>query len=289
VGFSACTALKEASQRPPPTLEGGAGAGASSAEGGDGGPRTSSAGGEGGSIAGGNALTGQAGMTGGSHDGPEPDPPCSEAKPTTGTTYYACDCGAGADPDCTPGAEDATGTDPASPLRSLESLRQYFPLLEDGGAVALCRGGSFAVENDAPWMSPSCGETGCSIRDYTPPWARGDEPKPKIDAAGHDGLSLIASNYQIQILNLALSGGKTGVRIGRSDSVLLCGLSLGWFDVGVRLESEFDLQTSSGIRLSESSYSNIAGPAISSAGLTCDACSIVDNHFDSTGRDPEAG
>ena len=142
---------------------------------------------------------------------------------STGSVYYVCDCQSGAAPGCQPGSDANAGTDPSAPWKTLgktfiagviadvnDKGLSTFLTMKAGSTVALCRGGSWAnvvgmyeygsgavrnlqceartwsplAANADPSLGASNPAAGtCDLRDYSPPWAKGAEPKPKIQLA----------------------------------------------------------------------------------------------------------
>ena len=169
----------------------------------------------------------------------------SEPLRTTGTVYYFCECGTGADPECVPGDDSASGTRPSSPRRSLAHAASLFNEMDAGDTIALCRGGAWdiAVGIGAEPANPRCtaGNT-CDFRDYAPPWASAPGNRPRInngtehvfaiwnDKAAYEGLRFwnldlrptggeasgfcFSQSYQhIDLCNLTIRGGFVGVNV----------------------------------------------------------------------------
>ncbi len=128
----------------------------------------------------------------------------------TGTTYYFCDCQAGADADCVAGDDANAGTSPGAPRRTWAAAVARFNGMAAGGTVAFCRGGRWTgsgqtLANAA--CSPGAA-TSCILRDYVPPWASGDEDRPTFAFTGtNDGVRVeganVAATDGFRLLNLA--------------------------------------------------------------------------------------
>lgn len=112
--------------------------------------------------------------------GAEPEP--------TANVVYACDCQQGADGDCKAGDDANPGTK-ALPLRTWSKVADAWRALPAGGTVALCKGGSLLGSHQwiDRWVNRACTpNTPCTMRDYTAPWASGDESKPIVLSTGSD-------------------------------------------------------------------------------------------------------
>lgn len=96
------------------------------------------------------------------------------------TTYYVCECDAEADGNCVNGNNANDGMSPATPWLTFETARSQFSSLAAGDAILFCQGGAFAASTASDrWVNGNCtAATPCTVADYTPPWASGDEARP---------------------------------------------------------------------------------------------------------------
>lgn len=103
---------------------------------------------------------------------------------TTGTVFYYCDCGAGADSACVPGNDANDGLSPERPRRT--NPQEKFKSILAGQTVALCRGGAFGFV-DTYTNNGNCNSATdtCDLRDYTPPahpeWSTDQNRRPIIN------------------------------------------------------------------------------------------------------------
>src|SRR5687768_401338 len=67
------------------------------------------------------------------------------AAPARAAERFVCDCGAGADPQCVPGSDGATGTSPDAPWQSYDRAQDAWSGLAAGDSLRFCRGGVFPV------------------------------------------------------------------------------------------------------------------------------------------------
>ena len=102
-----------------------------------------------------------------------------QAAPTA-TTYYVCDCQPGADGDCVAGNDAHSGTSLAAPWQTYEKARTQFSIMSGGDEIRFCQGGTFDLASgSARWVNSNCSITfQCTVGDYAPPWASGDEGRP---------------------------------------------------------------------------------------------------------------
>ncbi|MDC0358774.1 hypothetical protein OAO01_08160 [Oligoflexia bacterium] len=182
---------------------------------------------------------------------PLPIPPTPTATPTPTPTpsipipetpdYFVCNCGTGADSDCVAGSDSNSGT-LTSPFQTFEKARTQFNLLQAGETIGLCSGGVFEVTSGTRLVNENCqADKRCTIRDYTPTWASGDEGKPIINSPSTSVFSLEdggAPNHEegYIIANLELHGGGSGNGVfiyNDIDDVLLYGLVIDSFHIGV--------------------------------------------------------
>ena len=217
--------------------------------------------------------------------------------PNAGTIYYACDCGTGADTDCVAGDDGNAGTSPDAPWQTWEYARTQFANLEPGDSIAFCRGGGFDNDGTAGtrWVNGQClADNPCVVRDYEPPWASGDEARPRINAlAGQHGFALEDggnSNHEegYTFLNLDLrgSGDGNGFFIYNDiDDVLICNVAIDGFSIGVHAAGSNPADAGSDARnerinVLNSSITNNPGQGWLGA---CNGCGVDYTYFDNNG------
>jgi hypothetical protein len=141
----------------------------------------------------------------------------------TGTTYYFCDCQAGADANCAAGNDANPGTSPAVPKRTWPAAVAAFNGLSAGGTVALCKGGRWTATSDQTLNNAACApdpscplgtrtglsctpSTTCDLRDYQAPW--GGTSKPVISGGSTlwTGGSSVSAADGFRVLNLKFVG-----------------------------------------------------------------------------------
>lgn len=174
---------------------------------------------------------------------------CAEEPfPATGTRYYVCDCASGADADCVAGADSNNGTSPSTPKRSWDTVKSLWRSLPAGGTVGLCKGGKWAVNDSAwtgAWLNTACTPgSPCTLRDYTPPWASGNEDRPHLSASGNVApISLTSDTASdgYRFLNLLLrnttsTGAGTGFGAwGNVNDIEVCNTVIDSFSFGAYL------------------------------------------------------
>lgn len=146
----------------------------------------------------------------------------------TGTTYYFCDCGAGADADCHAGSDLADGLTPITPKPG-SGIQARYNSMPAGDTVALCRGGSFASPYGTGYgariYNPNCTVSStCDLRDYTPPahpeWAADQTKRPILRSSGY-GLfwsdePQARPNGGYRAFNLQITGSGFGIGWGQN-------------------------------------------------------------------------
>lgn len=169
----------------------------------------------------------------------------SQAAPTA-TTYYVCDCQPGADGDCAAGNDANAGTDPAAPWQTYEKARTFYnSSIAAGDEILFCQGGAHDISSnpDNIWSATSCtaGQP-CTIADYTPPWASGDESRPILqrsnDGHGFDLLNdsgHIFQNLDIRCTGCAGGGGWAFFIVEDADDILIDNVRMDGFTIGVHL------------------------------------------------------
>lgn len=101
--------------------------------------------------------------------------------PVLAVDYHACDCAAGAAPQCVPGDDTASGSSPEAPWRSYEHARSAWQALQPGDAIRFCRGGVQPIAAGTQWVNGNCTAAApCRIGAYQPPWSADAQPRPRI-------------------------------------------------------------------------------------------------------------
>lgn len=225
---------------------------------------------------------------------PRSHPTCAaEPLRTQGRVHYVCDCATGAAHGCVPGSDGNDGLAPASPLRSYAKAAEAFASLAAGDTIAFCRGGRWNLTTGAGWANSNCRkDSTCDVRDYAPPWAKGDQPPPSLWIDGGDtGTTLMTFIHPprhfegYRVLNLDLHGGKTDVALfffNQTTDVDLCNLASDGFGISVQIAGGDSpaLGVSSRIVLRDSRITNNANIAYLAV---CDDCAVEDNVFDDNG------
>ncbi|MCA9932622.1 MAG: right-handed parallel beta-helix repeat-containing protein [Ardenticatenaceae bacterium] len=133
------------------------------------------------------------------------------------TTYYVCDCQPGADGDCVAGSDANTGTSPSAPWQTYDKARTVFnSTIQAGDEIRFCDGGFFDLGGgNAMWFTQACTAVQpCTVANYTPPWASGNEGLPilsrPIDDHAFDlsnpGDALSSGGFIFQNLDLRCPG-----------------------------------------------------------------------------------
>jgi parallel beta-helix repeat protein len=213
-----------------------------------------------------------------------------------GTTYYACDCGVGADTACAHGSDTATGTSPDSAWQTLSKARQFFTSqMKPGDTIELCRGGSFTADGGA-WVNDSCrANAPCTVTDYLPSWGAPNEARAiVVTPAGGKAFSFANSGnarheegYVISNLDVRGTNG-TGIgffAFNDISDVLLDNLEISGLSVGVLVQgSNAPGPGSDGrnrrITLQNSRIHDNSGQGFEGS---CDGCAVVNNNFDNNG------
>jgi hypothetical protein len=194
---------------------------------------------------------------------PAPAPPAggwgakcaAEPMRTTGTTYYACDCQSGADGNCVVGNDANAGTSASAPVRTWSKVRDLWTSMKAGDTVALCKGGRFNGDTVQGWgwANYSCGTsstTTCIMRDFTAPWASGDEGRPTVQVTGGNSGIMVGGGPTLvdgyRILNIAfvnqtyytspgsVGGNSVGFSLGNNASdIEICNSVFDGFNIGV--------------------------------------------------------
>ena len=214
---------------------------------------------------------------------------------TAGTTYFACDCGPGANAACIAGNDDATGTSPATPWKTIEKARLAFAGLSAGDTIALCRGGAFTLIGH-DWENPRCtAENPCTVTDYAPDWETSctDRAIVTCPAAGtafsftDSGNADHEEGYVISNLDVrGTDGTGTGFFFFNDiDDVILSNLIISRFDIGVLIQGSNLPNPGSNARNERITLKNSQILDNASQGFegSCDDCVIQNNIFENNG------
>src|SRR3569832_1380136 len=79
------------------------------------------------------------------------------------TTYDVCDCGKGADKDCTAGSDSNAGTSPDQAWRTFGKAQAQFGALQAGDRIEFCKGGVFDVKGVSRWVNGNCKAVFCCV------------------------------------------------------------------------------------------------------------------------------
>lgn len=165
--------------------------------------------------------------------------------------YYVCDCDVDADADCVPGDDTNPGTDPSAPWQTFEKARIEFASLSGGDAIRFCQGGSFDLAAyNGGWNNYNCSAASpCTVTNYQPPWASGDEALPLLRKTadgwginlGNGGYAVQESGYIFENLYLScpvcdLDTNANGIFVYNDiDDVTIRNVTIDNFTVGVQL------------------------------------------------------
>ncbi|MFQ5857204.1 MAG: cellulase family glycosylhydrolase [Anaerolineae bacterium] len=179
------------------------------------------------------------------HQGTAPDIGAYESP----QDYFVCDCSTGADPDCVPGDDANDGTTTTTPWRTYEKARSEFGNLSAGGSIRFCQGGTFDLTSAGDrWVNYNCTAANpCTVSDYTPLWASGDEGRPLLrKTAGHAfrlgeyGDAVHDEGYVFENFDLTCTACETDNGYGfflhsDVDDVVIDNVWIDGFDIGVYL------------------------------------------------------
>jgi len=187
------------------------------------------------------------GGTGGSTPAPPPPAGCPDDPAPGITTYYVCDCGKGADRDCTAGSDSNAGTSPDQAWRTFGKAQAQFGALQAGARIEFCKGGVLDVKGVSRWVNGNCkADNRCVVASYAPPWASGDAARPVINSpAGQHGVAFDdpanADHEEGYVFaGLELVGAGTDADNGffvynDVDDVLICDMYIHNFGIGIQL------------------------------------------------------
>lgn len=166
-----------------------------------------------------------------------------------GTTYYYCDCGTGAQPECVAGDDANPGTSPLAPRRTIaNAVARFRNSLAVNDTVALCQGGAFNAAGNLSIGGTRCGSSGpCNdLREYASPVFTATA-KPVINSvAGATSLfSFQHGEGGVRLLNLRLQGDNGTIGnanrgfffYNNAHDITACNVDLDGFDLAVYNES----------------------------------------------------
>ncbi len=192
-----------------------------------------------------------------------PPPPASQAtcanEPlrATGTTYYVCDCQAGAAPGCVAGNDANAGTSKSAPWQSWAKAMAKFKTMNGGDTIAMCKGGAWnGVAGTNPTMAgngyssnvtilnANCSASStCDWRDYDPSPAFSATAKPlvrpadNVDVFAFGRSRFTSTGYTappikgFRIFNLDLAANGSGLSsavfvYGKTEDLEVCNLTI---------------------------------------------------------------
>jgi hypothetical protein len=193
---------------------------------------------------------------------PPPPPPslaacANEPLRTTGTTYYVCDCQAGASPGCVAGNDANPGTSKSAPWQSWAKAMAKFKTMNGGDTIAMCRGGAWTqvagtcasmagngYSSSVTILNPNCTAAAtCDWRDYDPAPVFTSTAKPVVRPA--DNVEIFAfgrsrfnatgytatpiKGFRILNLDLAAYGNGTSKAVfvyGKTEDLEVCGVTM---------------------------------------------------------------
>ncbi len=214
----------------------------------------------------------------------------------TGTVYYACDCGSGADASCTPGDDTKDGKTPGTAWRTYQKLQGQFANLNPGDTIAFCRGGVFAGNATNVWVNSKCkASSPCTVRDYTPSGAPANVALPKLSGAeinlNDPGNAEHEEGYQF--LNLDLDGGagysvEFGILAGNDiKDVLFCDMTVTGYQNGMYVGTSKPATSGSGSDTLNARITLRGSQILNNSNLgylgACDGCVVEYNLFDHNG------
>lgn len=197
---------------------------------------------------------------------------------------YVCDCQAGADPACVPGADTNPGTAQA-PLQTFTAAMSRFNQLTSGQAVALCRGGAWQTADNRVRRTACSADDRCVLGDYTAPWGDGGEAAPALTLSNPTG-NLISMDSGsgvtvegLEVRNLTLRGpGIEGVGIfvyREINHVKLSCMDLSGFDIAINIHAwGTDVVLEDAVVHDNGGHGWLGG---------CNACGIRRARFDNNG------
>jgi len=249
--------------------------------------------GTGGSRVASGGATASGGKTGtsGSGGAAAPAPMGCPDDPAAGVTiYYACDCGAGADKNCTAGKDSNDGKSPSTPWQTFEKARSQFASLKAGDRIEFCQGGSFTEGSSNSFVNKNCkAGNRCVVTSYQAPWASGDEGRPVIHVpSGANGIDFTDANeaheegYVFAGIELAGGGMNWGFFFYNDISdVLVCNVAVHDFEIGLHTAGGNTVTThNERITIRNSTITNNNGQGF----LGCDnGLDIESNHFENNG------
>jgi hypothetical protein len=157
---------------------------------------------------------------------------------------HVCDCANGADLDCVPGADAASGS-ASEPWQSVARARAAFSTLAPGEAIRFCRGGAWDDADSAAWVNDACTAAApCRVEAYSASWASGDESRPRLTrSAAGDAFSLAnpgsarpQAGYRFADLHLIGNGVGQGFFLFNDiDDVTIERVRIENFEIGVQV------------------------------------------------------
>jgi hypothetical protein len=220
-------------------------------------------------------------------------------------TVYICDCATGADTDCVAGSDLGSGVLPESAWQSFEFGRLSWAEADPGDSVLFCSGGSFEVGSANRWIANGCTAAApCTIGQYEPPWASGDEERPILyiggdgsalrfddagDARHQEGVRVTGLYLQCAGCNDA--GGRGIILASDVDDVTVEDVVIDGFDIGIALGSSAPCAKDDAACDARNTRVTVRGSTIRNSRSygfigSGDDLVLEDNVFANNGRDP---
>ena len=170
----------------------------------------------------------------------------------TNAAYYVCECATDADGNCVTGNDSNNGTSPNTPWQTFDKARLEFGSINAGDAILFCQGGAFnaSTTTNARWVNYNCqANNRCTVGDYTPPWASGDEARPILWRTNGHGFALDdggnaeqEEGYTFQNLDLRCQdcAGHGFLIFNDIDHVLIDNVRMDGFIIGVHAANSND-------------------------------------------------
>lgn len=210
----------------------------------------------------------------------------SEPMRATGTTYYYCDCGSGADPNCIVGNDASDGLTSSTPKRT--GYKVQFTTMDAGSTVALCRGGSFPGDTNNTANTNCQVNNTCDMRDYTDPrfTLSGGERRPII-SGGHIGVAYSGSSpasHGFRFFNLQAANSFTGqgdfLSSDNMTDVDICNIYFHDSDLGIYWTDPSTARWT----LRQSQFERMSGGILGG----CTDCIVDNNYFANTSYTPNS-
>jgi len=217
---------------------------------------------------------------------PPPSGTCSaEPLRTTGTTYFYCDCAAGAAAGCVPGNDANAGTSASAPRRT--GWKDRFTSMAAGSTVALCRGGAFAGDGNHTRNANCSAASTCDLRDYVDPrfTLPAGETRPVINGGRLVYLPDNGAHYEgFRFFNLQVANSMTGQGAvfgsGNSTDLDVCNVYIHDGDLAVYWSDPVVSRWT----VRQSQFDRLSNPILGG----CTDCVLDSNYFANTSYTPNS-